>query len=163
VVGSGVVHHATRDSHAGTASSYCSKGYPYFRVPSVAPGPTSGEDMSLQVGSKLDWRLVRRFRALVDVTTASPPSVTPTATFVLCGGPEEAQYWRGRWFALRVAVRLLRTRRPTHQLYDLWARAPVSEAGAVVFGGDEEAHYRGRRFTYGGSPSSHSETRMPAV
>jgi hypothetical protein len=33
VVGSGAVHHATRDSCAGTAPSYCSKGYPYFRVP----------------------------------------------------------------------------------------------------------------------------------
>jgi hypothetical protein len=28
VVGSSVVHHATRDSRAGTVSSYCSKGYP---------------------------------------------------------------------------------------------------------------------------------------
>jgi hypothetical protein len=26
--GSGVVHHATRDSRASTVSSYCSKGYP---------------------------------------------------------------------------------------------------------------------------------------
>jgi hypothetical protein len=33
MVGSSAVHHATRDSRAGTASSYCSKGYPYFRVP----------------------------------------------------------------------------------------------------------------------------------
>jgi hypothetical protein len=33
VVGSGAVHHATRDSRVGTASSYCSKGYPCFRVP----------------------------------------------------------------------------------------------------------------------------------
>jgi hypothetical protein len=32
VVGSGAVHHATRDSRAGTAPSYCSKGYPCFRV-----------------------------------------------------------------------------------------------------------------------------------
>jgi hypothetical protein len=58
VVGSGVVYHATRDNRAGTASSYCSKGYPYFRVPTVAPGPTSGEDTSLQVGQSLtgDWR-----------------------------------------------------------------------------------------------------------
>jgi hypothetical protein len=79
VVGSGAVYHATRDSRAGTASSYCSKGYPYFRVPTVAPGPTSGEDTSLQVGPKPDWLLVRRFRALADVITASPPSVTPTA------------------------------------------------------------------------------------
>jgi hypothetical protein len=28
VEGSGAVHHATRDSHAGIVSSYCSKGYP---------------------------------------------------------------------------------------------------------------------------------------
>jgi hypothetical protein len=55
VVGSGVVYHATRDSRVGTVSSYCSKGYPCFRVPTVAPGPTSVEDTSLQVGPKLDW------------------------------------------------------------------------------------------------------------
>jgi hypothetical protein len=59
VVGSGAVHHATRDSHAGTAPSYYSKGYPCFRVSTVAPGATSGEDTSLQVGPKLDWRLTR--------------------------------------------------------------------------------------------------------
>jgi hypothetical protein len=33
VVGSSAVHHATRDSRAGTMSSYCSKGYPWFRIP----------------------------------------------------------------------------------------------------------------------------------
>jgi hypothetical protein len=33
VVGLGAVYHATRDSRVGTASSYCSKGYPCFRVP----------------------------------------------------------------------------------------------------------------------------------
>jgi hypothetical protein len=55
VVGSGTVYHATRDSHAGTVSSYSSKGYPYFSVLTVAPGPTSREDTSLQVGPKLDW------------------------------------------------------------------------------------------------------------
>jgi hypothetical protein len=48
----------------------------------VAPGPTSGEDTSLRVEPKLDWRLMRRFRTLADVITASPPSVTPTATSV---------------------------------------------------------------------------------
>jgi hypothetical protein len=79
VVGSVAVCLATRDSHVGIVSSYCSKGYPYFRVPTVAPRPTLGEDTSLQVGPKLDWRLVRRFRALADVITANPPSVTPTA------------------------------------------------------------------------------------
>jgi hypothetical protein len=53
VVGSGTVYRATRDSRAGTVPSYCSKGYPCFRVPTVAPGPTSGEDTILQVGPKL--------------------------------------------------------------------------------------------------------------
>jgi hypothetical protein len=44
---------------------------------------------------------------------------------VVFGGDEEAHY-RGRWFTLRVAVCLLRTRRPAHQLYDIWTRALVS-------------------------------------
>jgi hypothetical protein len=35
VVRSGAIYHATRDSRVGTASSYCSKGYPCFRVPTV--------------------------------------------------------------------------------------------------------------------------------
>jgi hypothetical protein len=139
VVGSGAVHHVTRDSSAGTASSYCSKGYPCFRVMTVAPGPTSGEDTSLQVGPKLDWQLARRFRALADVITASPPSVTPTTTSVLCGGPEEVQYWRERWFALSA----LRNRHPRSMTH---GPGPRVRDWAVVFGGDEEAHYRGRRF-----------------
>jgi hypothetical protein len=80
-VGSGVVCHVTRNSHVDTAPSYCSKGYPCLRVPTVAPGPASGEDTSLQVGPKLVWRLARRFR-VSDVITASPPSVTPTSTSV---------------------------------------------------------------------------------
>jgi hypothetical protein len=45
-----LLYHATTDSRVGTASSYGSKGYPCFRVLTVAPGPTSGEDASLQVG-----------------------------------------------------------------------------------------------------------------
>ena len=48
-------YHATKDSRVGTASLYGSKGYPSFRVPTVAPGPTSGEDASLQVGPESDW------------------------------------------------------------------------------------------------------------
>jgi hypothetical protein len=48
-----LLYHATKNSHVGTASLYSSKGYPSFRVPTVAPGPTSGEDASLQVGPKL--------------------------------------------------------------------------------------------------------------
>jgi hypothetical protein len=35
VVGSSVVYHVTRDSRAGTMPSYCSKGYPCFRVPTL--------------------------------------------------------------------------------------------------------------------------------
>jgi hypothetical protein len=50
-------YHATKDSRVGTASLYSSKGYPSFRVPIVAPRPTSGEDASLQVGPKLVLRL----------------------------------------------------------------------------------------------------------
>jgi hypothetical protein len=41
-------------------------------------------------------------------------------------GKDEEVHYRGRRFAPRTAVCLLRTRRPAHQLYDLWARAPVS-------------------------------------
>jgi predicted alpha/beta hydrolase family esterase len=39
------------------------------------------------------------------------------------GGGEEVHY-RGRWRAPHAAVRLLRTRRPTPEEYDSWARAP---------------------------------------
>jgi hypothetical protein len=35
VVGLGAVFLATRDSHAGTGPSHCSKGYPYFRAPTA--------------------------------------------------------------------------------------------------------------------------------
>jgi hypothetical protein len=40
-------YHATKNSHVGTMFLYSSKGYPSFRVPTVGPGPTSGEDASL--------------------------------------------------------------------------------------------------------------------
>jgi hypothetical protein len=49
---------------------------------------------------------------------------------VASGGDGEAHYC-GRRFAFRVAVRLLSTQRPAHQLYDLWARPPVSKAGLL--------------------------------
>jgi hypothetical protein len=52
-----LLYHTTKDSRVGTAPSYSSKGYPSFRVPTVAPGPTLGEDASLQVGPKLVLRL----------------------------------------------------------------------------------------------------------
>jgi hypothetical protein len=45
-----LLYHATKDSRVGTASSYGSKGYSCFRVLTMALGPTSGEDVSLQVG-----------------------------------------------------------------------------------------------------------------
>jgi hypothetical protein len=48
-----LLYHATKDSRVRTVSLYSSKGYPGFRVPIVAPGPTSGEDASLQVGPNL--------------------------------------------------------------------------------------------------------------
>jgi hypothetical protein len=44
-------------------------------------------------------------------------------------GGEEVHY-RRRWRAPHVAVCLLRTRRPTPEEYDSWARAPVSETGS---------------------------------
>jgi hypothetical protein len=45
---------------------------------------------------------------------------------IVSGGDGEARNC-GRWFTFRAraAVRLLRTRRPAHQLYDLWAWAHV--------------------------------------
>jgi hypothetical protein len=46
----------------------------------VAPGPTSGEDTSLQVGPESDWRLACCSYAPVDAITAGPPMVTSTAT-----------------------------------------------------------------------------------
>jgi hypothetical protein len=45
-----LLYHTTKDNRMGTASPYGSKGYPCSRVPTVAPGPTLGEDASLQVG-----------------------------------------------------------------------------------------------------------------
>jgi hypothetical protein len=46
----------------------------------VAPGPALGEDMSLQVGSKFGWRLIRCFCAPVGVIAVGSPLVTLTAT-----------------------------------------------------------------------------------
>jgi hypothetical protein len=47
------------------------------------------------------------------------------------GGGEEAHYRRW-WRAPHAAVHLLRTRRPTPEEYDLWARAPVLETGPLL-------------------------------
>jgi hypothetical protein len=55
VVGSGTIRHVTKDSRMDTIPSYCSNEYPISRVLTVAPGPASREDTSLQVGPKLDF------------------------------------------------------------------------------------------------------------
>jgi hypothetical protein len=46
-------YHATKDSHMGTASLYSSKGYPSFRVPTVAPGPPQGMMRACRWGQSL--------------------------------------------------------------------------------------------------------------
>jgi hypothetical protein len=82
VVGTGTVYRVTKNSRMDIAPSYYSNGYPFSRILTVTPGPASGEDTSLQVGPKLDCRLVRCFCALAGEITASPPLNTPTATHV---------------------------------------------------------------------------------
>jgi hypothetical protein len=42
-----------RDSRVGTASLYSSKGYPSFRVPTVAPGPPQGRMPACRWGQNL--------------------------------------------------------------------------------------------------------------
>jgi hypothetical protein len=44
----------------------------------VAPGPTSGEDASLQVGPESDWQLDRCSCAPVAAITVDPPMAMPT-------------------------------------------------------------------------------------
>jgi hypothetical protein len=130
----------------------------------VAPGPALGEGTSLQVGPKLDRRLARRFRALADIITVSPPSVTSTAM------PVPAANWpvnsaldgftrpraeclgtaalilkfhlhcllrqpRGGAALARAAVRLICTQGPTPKEDDSWAQAPVLETGLSVSAG----------------------------
>jgi hypothetical protein len=46
----------------------------------VAPRPASEEDVSLQVGPESDWWLACCTCAPVDVITAGPPMVMPSAT-----------------------------------------------------------------------------------
>jgi hypothetical protein len=47
------------------------------------------------------------------------------------GGGEETHH-RRRCYAPHVAVRLLRTQRPTPKKHDSWARAPVPETGPLL-------------------------------
>jgi hypothetical protein len=56
VVGPGAVHHATRDSRVGTASSCCNKGYLCFRVPTVTlfnDDFTNDDDEQLAMKNKM--------------------------------------------------------------------------------------------------------------
>jgi hypothetical protein len=46
-------YHATKDSRVGTASLYNSKGYPSFRVPTVAPGPPQGRMRACRWGQSM--------------------------------------------------------------------------------------------------------------
>jgi hypothetical protein len=46
----------------------------------VAPGSTSEEDVSLQVGPESDWWLACCTCAPVDVITVGPPMVMPSAS-----------------------------------------------------------------------------------
>jgi hypothetical protein len=144
-----------------TAPSYGSNGYPCSRLLTVAPGPASGEDTGLQVGPKLDCRLACCFCALAGVITASPPSITPTATPVPAadwpvtsaldgfGGPRAGcldaaalvlkiyllcllRRLRGGAVLARAAVRLLCTQEPAPKEDDSWARALVPETGLLV-------------------------------
>jgi hypothetical protein len=69
------------------------------------------------------------------------------------GGGEETHY-RRQWRAPHAAVHLLRTRRPTPEEYDSWARAPVPETGSpwrvsgeAFCGGPEESQNRRYNFS----------------
>jgi hypothetical protein len=55
------------------------RGTPISGYRQWSPGPPQGRIRACRWGPKLNWRLVRRFRAFADVITANPPSVTPTA------------------------------------------------------------------------------------
>jgi hypothetical protein len=48
-----LLYHTTKDSCVGTVSSYCSKGYPSFRIPTVAPGPPQGRMQTCRWGQSL--------------------------------------------------------------------------------------------------------------
>jgi hypothetical protein len=51
-------YHATKNSRVGTASLYSSKGYPSFRVPTVAPGPSQGRMRACRWGQSLYFALI---------------------------------------------------------------------------------------------------------
>ena len=79
VEGSGVVHRTTRDSWASSLHTVV-RGTPDSGYRQWPPGPPQRRIRACRWGQCFDRRLARCFRALTDVITASPPSVTPTAT-----------------------------------------------------------------------------------
>jgi hypothetical protein len=94
--------------------------------PCQRPGRCFLAEMKRRGGSLLAWWFA--FFAHGDQHPRSMtrgPGPRARGWFAAFGGDEEA-----RRFAPRVAVRLLRTWRPTPKEYDSWARAPVSEAGS---------------------------------
>jgi hypothetical protein len=62
-------------------------------------------------------------------TTAGGSMLFTQRTGLLLSMETKRHIYHGWWCAPHAAVRLLRTRRPTPQEYDSWARAPVPEAG----------------------------------
>jgi hypothetical protein len=54
-----LLYHMTKDSHVGTASSYSSKGYPSFRVPTVAEPPELFQLKCLSHASRVTTHLNR--------------------------------------------------------------------------------------------------------
>jgi hypothetical protein len=53
-------------------------------------------------------------------------------TCALLSAETERRIYRGRWRGPQAAVHLLRTRRPTPEEYDSWARASAPETGSLV-------------------------------
>jgi hypothetical protein len=97
-------YHATKGSRVGTASSYSSKGYPSFRVPTVAPGPTSGEDASLQVGPKLVLRLNMAclvIGALFQCVLTHSPSIRLRSRQLPYLSPRLTDLWPHAWWFRR--------------------------------------------------------------
>jgi hypothetical protein len=90
---SGAVLHAARDSRAVPRLYTVVRGTPVSGYRQWPPGPPQGRIRALQVGPKPGWRLARRFRALADVISASPPSVTPTATFFQSNAHAKEDPW----------------------------------------------------------------------
>jgi hypothetical protein len=93
VVESGAVHHVTRDSHVGTASSCCRKGYPCFRGGCEPAGGAKTYTLR-QLDMTGDWgatsartTLTGRARAI-----SLPPVVSTVFSIVaadLTRGPQE--------------------------------------------------------------------------